>query len=82
MILAFLLFNSACLYPRMTLAESSEDGIYDTYDNIQVWDQASSGNGLWSLMTSSAYHNPGLYVLFVKFCEGRIVTINAGEKAA
>ena len=60
-ILAFLLFISVYFHPHMTLAESSEDGMYDTYDNIQVWDQAGSGNGLWSLMTSSAYHNPGLY---------------------
>ena len=60
-LLAILLFISVCFHPRMTLAENSDDGMYDTYDHIQAWDQTGSGNGLWSLMTSSAYHNPGLY---------------------
>ena len=37
-ILAFLLFISVYFHPHMTLAESSEDGMYDTYDHIPVFD--------------------------------------------
>ena len=46
--------------------ESPEGGTADydenyTYEGIEVWSESHGGNGLWSLMTSTAYHNPGLY---------------------
>ena len=46
--------------------ESPEGGTADydenyTYEGIDVWSESHGGNGLWSLMTSTAYHNPGLY---------------------
>ena len=46
--------------------ESPEGGTVDydenyTYEGIEVWSESHGGNGLWSLMTSTAYHNPGLY---------------------
>ena len=46
--------------------ESQEGGTADydenyTYEGIEVWSESHGGNGLWSLMTSTAYHNPGLY---------------------
>ena len=59
-----LTFAFSCTAQVNVLPIESIDSEYDrnyTYEGIEFWNQSHNNNGLWSLMTLTAFHNPGLY---------------------